>query len=95
MASYVYCTVSSKCTCNSKDKEIQNDFIDRIKGISYRYWLRDKMRGGIVVVDAISKRSSTLMLKKTTVMYEGIEKVKAEVSLLSTTVDTPEVISSV
>ena len=63
-----------KCTCNSKDKEIQNDFIDRIKGISYRYWLRDKMRGGIVVVDAISKRSSTLMLKKTTVMYEGIEK---------------------
>lgn len=96
MASYVYCTnYIQNVHVTVKDKEIQNDFIDRIKGISYRYMLHEKMKGGIVVVDAISKRSSTLMLKKTEVIYKGIEKSKVDVSVLHTTACTLEVSPSI
>lgn len=94
IASYVYCTnYIQNVHVTQKDKEIQNDFIDRIKDISYRYLLRDKMRGGIVVVDAISKRSSTLMLKKITVTYEGVEKLS--ISLPPTTVCNLEATTSI
>jgi len=70
MASYVYCTnYIQNVHVTIKDKEIQNDFIDRVKNLSYRYSVEHKMRGGIVVIDAINKRSSSRMFKKTEIAY--------------------------
>lgn len=70
MASYVYCTnYIQNVHVTIRDKEIQNDFIDRVKNLSYRYSVEHKMRGGIVVIDAINKRSSSRMFKKTEIAY--------------------------
>lgn len=57
IASHVYCTnYINNVHVHGKDKDIREQYVLRLRELSYRYRANGKTKGGITIVDAIAQR---------------------------------------